>query len=64
MPTNDPKSLPEEPSIMRTIPGLGLEEGLQIVALVESRGLKFEDSVLPLPKWLVLEMKWKSKWYK
>jgi Fe-S-cluster containining protein len=62
MPTNDPLALPEEPAIMRTIPRVGREEGMRIVALVQSRGVKFEDSVLPLPKWLAITMNWKGNW--
>lgn len=37
-----------------------MKHALRIRALVEMRGLNFDETVLMLPQWLTIEMGWKD----
>lgn len=59
LPLNDEAALKEEPVPLGSIPVVGSKHAMRIRALVEMRGLNFDDSVLLLPQWLIVELRQK-----
>jgi Fe-S-cluster containining protein len=56
LPITDESALEEEPTVLSTVPGVGTKHAMQIRAMIEMRGLNFDDAVFLLPQWLISHM--------